>query len=98
MSEWTSEQDLAGKLQGWAIFCTGGAEDHPPYELQRIQEDMPEDGCVVLFAADRGAHEFVKRRASEGDDLALAALAWLKANSPEEYDTITNVKHEGWDQ
>ena len=96
MTKWTNEQDKAGKLQGWAIFSTEGT-DHPPYELQRIQEDMPEDGCVVLFATDRGAHEFVKRQASQGDALALAALAWLKANSPEEHDTITNAKHEGWE-
>ena len=98
MSEWTSEQDKAGKLQGWAIFNTEGNADHPRYELHRIQDDLPEDGCVVLFANDRGAHEFVKRQADQGEALALAALEFLKVNSPEEHNCIVNAKHEGWDQ
>ena len=91
--EWTREQNSAADRQGWAIFYTQGAYGHPPYEVQRI--DDPEDG-PPMFASDREAHEFVRRRAEEGDSLALAALEFLKRESPEEYDTVVNSKHEGW--
>lgn len=94
MSGWSIANNTKADSQGWAIFCTQGAHGHPPYEIQRI--DDPEDGSPPIFAGDQEAHEFVRRRAEEGDSLALAALEFLKRESPEEHATIINSKHEGW--
>lgn len=91
---WTQALDEQSTRQGWIISCTGGADGHPPYELERI--DFPEDGSDAVFLGDRQAHEFVRERALAGDSLAVSALAFLATHSPEEYDTVVNSKHEGW--
>jgi len=94
LMSWPAENDAASEKQGWAIFDTGRASGHPPYEIQRI--DFPEDGDAP-FQGDKEAHEFVRRQAEAGDSLALAALEFLKEHSPEEHATVTESKHEGWD-
>lgn len=91
---WSDAQSYAAIAQGWDLFTTGGAEGHPPWELQRI--DFPEDESDAVFPGDQEAHEFVRRQAEAGDSLALAAIAFLEERSPEEHATVMESKHENW--
>lgn len=84
-TEWTTKQDQAGKLQGWALF----GMDDGSCELQRIDfpddDDDPELPAPPVFDDDEAAHAFVKTQAEGGDALALAALAYLREH-PAPYD------------
>ena len=81
--KWTTEQDRAGKLQGW-LLATNTDEDR--IELQYLQDDA--DGGKVCFANDGEAHRFVLGASVNGDALALAALAYLKEKSSGEYEAV----------
>ena len=60
--DWTSDQDLAGKAQGWFIAYTN-AEGHAPYELHFICDSGGNPDWVEVFDTDDEAIRFVKAQA-----------------------------------
>lgn len=81
---WSTEDDTVAAYEGWGIFLCGG-DDHPPYELERI--DSPEAGEGEL-ADDEEAWELVVAKARAGSLLHMKALMFLLRNSIPEFKLI----------
>lgn len=91
--DWTPGDSTAAIAQGWEIFSTdrdpgiplmtadGKRYGHRPFELQAVDE-------MNIFKDDHEAWRFVKNQALSGDQLALKALSFLLAKSPEEHIAI----------
>lgn len=88
---WTSKNREYAAAQGWGIFETDGSENDTPYQLQKI--DDPEFGVQVLDSDD-AAWALVTSNAVAGSPLALAALAYLKEHSENEYGFISKMHPE----
>lgn len=67
--------------EGWGIFDCEGSENGP-YQLQRFDEE-------AIFEDDAQAWKFVADKAKAGSEYHVSAFAYLKANNPIEYDSIT---------
>lgn len=100
MAEWTRQQQALAQQEGWDIFECDDSE-HPPFELQTI--GAPTDWENLDYTEpkfvdgdgevdDVGAWRHVLARASRGSGLHVAALAFLKENSPEEYEHVSNLR------
>lgn len=72
-AEWTSEDADEATAEGWCISQCGDVT-HPPYELQRIDEDG-------IFPGDVEAWEHVIREARRHSALHMRALVFLHAHS-----------------
>jgi hypothetical protein len=71
--------------RGWSIFeCPGS--DHAPYELQRLDDDDE-----PRFADDVAAWQAVNYGSAIHDEACVAAVAFLFAFSPEEYDRVRDA-------
>lgn len=85
---WSREQSDLATIEGWDVFNAEGSSLNEngdrPYQLQRWDE-------VDLFDSDEDAMKHVRRRADEGSELHMAALAYLKAESRPEYDEIMGL-------
>lgn len=90
LTSWAREQQRAAQAEGWDIFASLRGTDHM-FDLQRI--DCPWENQELgyedpKFQDDYGAWVWVLKRAGEGEELHLAALAFLEEQSPEEYREI----------
>lgn len=76
--EWTSENAAAADAEGWGIFSTNV---DGPFQLQKSDEHS-------IFTADHEAWEYVRLNAAANDFHSIAALAYLKEKSPDEYQRV----------
>jgi len=75
-SGWTKTDDNTAWLQGWCVF-----EAESGFEIQRVDDPQnwpyasTSTSSEPIFPSDESARAFVLRKATEGDPLAVKALA-----------------------
>jgi|GEM_PF-3900095 hypothetical protein len=75
---WNREDSADAIEQGWEIFCQ---DEGDPFVLSAVDEKG-------IFTSDDEAWKFVHAKAKAGDQLAIRALAFIKARSPAEHKRI----------
>lgn len=82
---WSFDQQENAQAEGWDIFEASGSmqneDGRSPFQLQKIDESG-------ILESDQDAWRLVFKRAEEGSALHVAAVEFLRTQSPGEYELI----------